>query len=243
MPDPQRSPRRALAIAHHHDYDPGVVGERLEHHGFVLQLAAREDADPYPPPADVDIVVALGSAWMVGDERTRREVMAEQAFLRAAVAEGVPVLGICFGAQQLAAALGGTVQRSPAPEIGWVVVDTDDAGAVPPGPWMQFHDDAVSPPPGAEVVARNDVCVQAFRLPGVLAVQFHPEVTPATVDQWLVDGGAARAAEEGIDVAGLRSRTAALTPAARASAHQLVDTFLRTCPDRRAGAAVHRKSP
>ncbi len=116
--------RRALAISHHDDYLPGLVGEVLADHGVELVLRAREDDHAYPDPRDIDLVVPFGSVWSVHDPDLERHVAAEQAFLRACDAAGTPVFGVCFGAQQLAAALGGAVHRLTTPEIGWYEVRT-----------------------------------------------------------------------------------------------------------------------
>ena len=96
----------------------------------------------------------------------------------------VPVLGICFGAQALAAALGGSVHRLAKPEIGWVTVETRDPDRLPAGPWMAWHEDGFTLPPLAYELPSNAFGVQAFCHCRHLAVQFHPEVTPAIVADW-----------------------------------------------------------
>ena len=108
-------------------------------------------------------------------------------WLRTADAVALPVLGICFGAQALAAALGGCVLRNAQPEVGWVTVESNDAEHVPSGPWLAWHEDGFTLPPLAYELARNAFGVQAFCHCRHLAVQFHPEVTPAIVDAWAVN--------------------------------------------------------
>jgi GMP synthase-like glutamine amidotransferase len=102
-------------------------------------------------------------------------------------AAGVPFLGVCFGAQVLCTALGGVVEASPTYELGWVEVQTDDPARVPAGPWFTWHGDRCLVPDDVSVLARNDVCVQAFASGRSLGVQFHPEVTADVVRTW-VDG-------------------------------------------------------
>jgi GMP synthase-like glutamine amidotransferase len=135
----------------------------------------------------------------------------------------VPVLGVCFGAQSLAVALGGSVVRAARWERGWMAVATDDPDLVPSGPWFQWHEDAILPPPGATVVARTDLCVQAFTIGPHLAVQFHPEVTDIQVASWATDAEDPQRDE-------LVARTRAELPAARARAAALLDRFLARVP-------------
>ena len=111
-------------------------------------------------------------------------VAEEIEWLRAADAAGLPMLGICFGAQALASALGGSVHRLPKPEIGWVTVETRDADRLPAGPWMAWHEDGFTLPPLAYELASNAFGVQSFCHCRHLAVQFHPEVTAAIVADW-----------------------------------------------------------
>jgi GMP synthase-like glutamine amidotransferase len=160
--------------------------------------------------------VALGSERSVHaspDGWIAREV----AFLREAHEAGVPVLGICFGAQALAAALGGAVARAPRREIGWVDIE----GAAPvAGRWFTWHEDAFSAPPGARVLATNPLGTQAFALGRSVGVQFHPEVDGAIVDDWLRTGRDAVP-----DPAPLRRETAARIDDARERAFALFDAF------------------
>jgi GMP synthase-like glutamine amidotransferase len=123
---------------------------------------------------------AEGSAY----DDTLPWLAAERAALDRALAVGVPILGICFGAQHLARALGGVVAPADRAEVGWLDVETLAPELVPPGPWLQWHRDAFTLPPGAELLARSPVCAQAFRLGPHLGVQFHPEVTPAIALDW-----------------------------------------------------------
>jgi GMP synthase-like glutamine amidotransferase len=106
-------------------------------------------------------------------------------YLAAAHDAGVPVLGICFGAQALAAALGGTVSRAPETEIGWIDVAGDNGFG---GPWFTGHEDVFTLPPGAGELARAASGPQAFAVGASVGLQFHPEVTQAIVDEWLAGG-------------------------------------------------------
>jgi GMP synthase-like glutamine amidotransferase len=154
-------------------------------------------------------------------------VLPEIEQLRKADAAGVPVLGICFGGQLLALAHGGSVARSAGPEIGWADVHSDDTALVPGGPWFQWHYDRWRLPPDATELARNPAASQAFVLRRNLALQFHPELTAASLNGWLANGGAADAEAQGIDVGELVSRTAREAADAGRRAAALVDGFLR----------------
>jgi GMP synthase-like glutamine amidotransferase len=134
------------------------------------------------------------------------------------------VLGLCFGAQALAAAMGGDVARLPRPEIGWVRVD-DAAGPVSHGPWFAWHEDGFTVPPGARPLGHSSTGPQAFAAGPHLALQFHPEVTPAIVDGW-VDTGGRQLADEALDPEALRDETARWAPAAREAALGLFDRWL-----------------
>jgi GMP synthase-like glutamine amidotransferase len=130
-----------------------------------------------------DRVVTLGSEHAADDDAVAWQAV-EQGALRAAVEGDVPVLGICFGGQALARALGGGVRRAARPEIGWVSIGSLD-GEIDDGPWFEWHRDEILPPDGAQVLARNASGVQAFRLGPHVGLQFHPEVDAAIVDAWL----------------------------------------------------------
>lgn len=215
----------ALVVANAADTDAGYVGERLVERGYALRTRLRDSGELSSDVTGIAAVVLLGSEWSVHSPVDPAALAAECALVRRAGAAAVPVLGLCYGAQVLAHALGGTVAPAARPEVGFVEVTTEDADLVPAGPWAQFHLDAVAAPPGARVVARNGFGAQAFVLPGVLAVQFHPEVRPHTLDGWsrrfpelLVTAG--------LDRESLVAEAREREPAVRSAACALVDAFL-----------------
>lgn len=227
---------RALVIQHDHMSPPGPVGERLVDHGYDLVLHTVVPEDAYDRPGvestlpeltDFDVVVPMGSPWSAYDHALIGSwVLPELDALRRADDVGVPVLGICFGGQLLAAAHGGSVTRSPEPELGWVTVESDDDRLVPAGEWFQWHFDRWTRPVDALEVARNAAASQAFVLRRNLAVQFHPELTSTMLAGWIGNGGAADLATAGIDADRLVDATRARDEESRRRAHRLVDGFL-----------------
>ena len=227
---------RALLIQHDHICTPGFVGERLLDRGIdlVVHQVVREDRflSPnveieFPDPTDFDAIIPMGAPWSVYDhEAIGTWVPAELTMLRDAHQHEVPVLGICFGGQMLAAAHGGSVARSAAPEIGWVNVDSDDESLVPSGIWFQWHYDRWQLPKHAQEVARNANSSQAFVLGRNLAVQFHPEMTSEILTSWIATGGAAEIDQFGMELETLVRQTAENDVSNRERAHRLVDQFL-----------------
>ena len=231
------TPRRALVVHHDPNSLVGLVGEALVRRGaeIVEHQVCRTPLSPvgspeFPDPTGFDAVVVLGSRWSVYDPACAHWVGPEQAMLRAADAAGVPVLGCCFGGQVLAAALGGTVAPTDHPETGWLdvgphVVDGPDHGLVAPGPWLQWHGDAFTVPPGATELARTEAGPQAFVLRRNLGLQFHPEADRAVLEGWLVDDEH-ELVEAGIDPQPLLDDADRLGPEVGPRAHALVDRFL-----------------
>ena len=227
---------RALLIQHDHICTPGFVGERLLDRGFdlVVHQVVREDRflSPnveieFPDPTDFDAIIPMGAPWSVYDhEAIGTWVPAELTMLRDAHQHEVPVLGICFGGQMLAAAHGGSVARSAAPEIGWVNVDSDDESLVPSGIWFQWHYDRWQLPTHAQEVAHNANSSQALVLGRNLAVQFHPEMTSEILTSWIATGGAAEIDQFGMELETLVRQTAENDVSNRERAHRLVDQFL-----------------
>jgi GMP synthase-like glutamine amidotransferase len=163
----------------------------------------------FPDPTRYDVIVPLGSRWSVHDRALQNTwVGTEMQMVRDATAAGVGVLGVCFGGQLVAQALGGTVARSPRAEIGWYEVDSD-AAFIAEGPWFQWHSDRWTTPPGATEIARNANAPQAFVAGSALALQFHPELDGPLLEQWLADDQDGEVARIGVDVDELRARTTA----------------------------------
>lgn len=228
---------RALFVQHDHASPVGPVGARFVQHGFELDeltvVPEERFSSPgvsvdFPDPTAYDVVVPMGSPWSVYDvDLVGSWTLPELEFLRDAQAAGVSVLGICFGGQALAAALGGEVVRAEASEIGWHRVTTSEPELVEEGPWFQWHHDRWLPPPGARTIARSAVSDQAFVLGSSLAVQFHPELTPEMLRGWLDNGGAAYLEAHSQDVDALVAQTRDLAEASEQRAHRLVDRFLQ----------------
>ena len=217
---------RALLIANAVDADPGFVGERFRHHGYAFSECHREHPDEWPDLDGHDLVLLLGSEWSVYWPHVAHPVAVESAVAREAQRRGIPQFGICYGSQLLAHALGGTVERAREPEIGWYDVVTDVPELVAPGPWMQWHSDIVTVPPGAEELARSAVGPQAWRIGRTFATQFHPEATETMITRWAGGGGAAELERFGGTVDGLLADTRANVGTSREHAEQLVDWFL-----------------
>lgn len=219
---------RVVVVRHHEEDSAGFIGAAFEAHGARLSTILFPKEGPLPDLNGVAHIVLLGSTSSVYDEGEARAWIEEElAWLRRADAAGVPVLGICFGAQMLAAAFGGTVEHAGRQEIGWVTVGTEDPDLIPPGPWLEFHHDRCLPPAEATVLAHNDLGVQAYRLGRHLAVQFHPEVDGDQFRLWLNAGGRAEIEANGQDPGAMLAETVAEEPGAAARADRLVASALR----------------
>ena len=121
--------------------------------------------------------------------------------------------------------LGGRCYRADTSEIGWLPVRTRDPELVPEGPWFQWHFDTFTAPEGATVLAETDLGPQAYVIGRSLGVQFHPEVTPAIMEDWVrvyrheLDG-------DGVDPDALLQETYDRAASAHDSSRRLLDTYL-----------------
>jgi len=219
---------QVVVVRHHEEDSAGFIGAAFEARGARLSTVLFPKEGPLPDLGGVAHIVLLGYTGSVYDDGEARAWIDEQlAWLRRADAAGVPVLGICFGAQMLAAAFGGTVEHAGREEIGWVMVDSEAPELIPPGPWLEFHHDRCLPPPHATELARNDLGVQAYRLGRHLAVQFHPEVDGDQFRLWLDAGGRAEIAANRQDPDAMLAETIAAEPGAATRAGRLVASALR----------------
>lgn len=194
---------RVLFVQHQADCPPGLVGDRLVELGHRLDVVDPRSA--LPDVTGYDLVVPLGSEDSAADESVPY-LRAEWALLDAAIAAGIPVFGICFGAQLLCRVLGGTVGLAPGgPEVGWMTVQVDEQvdgqvdgpDQVLAGPWLSWHHDALVPPAGS-ALAHSAAGNQTYVVGRNVGVQFHPEATPEAAAAWAV-GDAATLKQLGID--------------------------------------------
>jgi GMP synthase-like glutamine amidotransferase len=227
---------RVLFVQQDHVTSFGYVGEAFAARDFDVEtvqvVPAEHFAVPsvsvvFPDPLEYDVVIPLGAPWSVYDAATIGAWVGEElGFLRAAHDGGVPVLGICFGGQALAAALGGAVELSPEPELGWTIVESSEPDLIEAGPWFQLHQDRWRLPPGAREVATTGIASQAFILGRSMGVQFHPELTPDILQAWLDSGDGDYLLAHGVDPDALMLVTRAEAEKARERAVRLVDRFL-----------------
>ncbi len=183
-----------VVLQHHPATGPSaftpVLDQRPELAWRLVDVAA---GDPLPAPDEAAGLVVLGGPMGVPDRAEHPWMDAELALLTAAVDAEVPVLGVCLGAQLLATALGGAVERREVPEIGYLPLARTDAGRAdavaagwPDGAAMLFshEDEVVALPTGALPLLTGSQGVPAWRSGSAHAVQFHPEVTAAQLGEW-----------------------------------------------------------
>jgi GMP synthase-like glutamine amidotransferase len=206
-----------LVIEHSPADTAGRLGDWLADAGLLLDVRQPYAGDALPTLAGYAALLVMGGSVGAHDDEAAPWLPETRDLLRDAVRDGVPVLGICLGAQLLAAALGGQVRIAPdGPEIGPGLVAKRDVAAedrifrrVPFSPdVLHWHYDVVAElPPGATGLASSTRYPhQAFRV-GELAwgLQFHVETTPETVRQWVVED-ALRLAELGYDLPAAAAR-------------------------------------
>ena len=235
---------RAALVANREDVDPGLVGRALRRHGYSFTEFLREDHEEWLPVADFDLVLALGSNWSTYWDHVAAPVLAEQKLLREAMQRDIPILGICFGAQQVAAVLGAEITKAQSPEIGWgQVFATSEAKSETPvaltsGPWMQWHYDRFSVPSGVTVLADSPVGPQAMVVGRTLAVQFHPEATETIVSHWSSGTGAEELEAAGLSKVELLSETRFQVEGAELRCDELVDWYISTIAQRHMGSPL-----
>ena len=216
---------KPILIRQHEEMTPpGLLVDWLRERGIPFKVhpswhRAAPDLTSY------SFVASLGSPYGPNDTH-ETAVVEELKLIEAAVESELPVLGLCFGGEALSAVLGGRVERAPVPELGWREIQTDDPVAVPAGPWLEWHYERFTTPPGAVELARTADAVQAFRFGPHLGVQFHPEATVDIVSHW-ASMNAKRLAELGIeDGTALLAASPERKAAAKAAAFRLFEAFL-----------------
>ena len=227
---------RVLFVKQDHASPSGLVGDAFTSLGWdaseliVVPESRYHSPDVqvvFPSAAAFDALVFYGAPWSVYDTRAIGTwINDEIAFARSAITLGVPVLGICFGGQMLAAAVGGSVSPAPAPEIGWISLSTSAPDLIEAGPWFSWHFDRFALPPGVDVIARTSAANQAFSVGRSLGLQFHPEVNTEVLEAWLATDGEAQLAELGLAAAPLLAQTRRQTAAATARAESLIRRFV-----------------
>ncbi len=184
-----------LVIKHVDCEGLGIWEEFCREDGIGVEVVALHRGDSLPPPGEFQGVISLGGPMNVYEEGAYPFLKMEDRFIRQALVEGIPFLGLCLGGQLLAKALGGLVARNPVTEIGWYRVSLNDMGERDPlfaglpesFTVFQWHSDTFYPPIRAVPLASSQNCEnQAFRFRGfAYALQFHLEVTPAMITEWV----------------------------------------------------------
>lgn len=160
--------------------DLGYLGQALERGGISFRYVEAEALSGEGPQLTADPLVVLGGPMGAYDLENHPYLTGEIELIRQRLHERRPVLGICLGAQLLAAAAGARVYPgAPGVEIGW-------AGFPRRFTTFHWHGDTFDLPNGAAVLARSDRYIQAFRLGAhAYGVQFHPEVVPGQLERWI----------------------------------------------------------
>jgi len=229
---------RALFIEHDHISLGGPIWRSLEKHGYEIERFLIVPESNYDSPNitttfpnfnEYDLLVPMGAPYgAYEDDRIGNWLQPELEKLKQAHNDGIPILGICFGGQLMARALGGSVARAPKAEVGWIEIESDDKTLIPTGPWFAYHWDSWMTPKGATEIAKTDSANQAFVMGRTLALQFHPEVDPEVLEAWLSrESGCVEITGEGVDLDLLRKETLEQEIGSNKRAAELVDAFLR----------------
>ena len=181
-----------VTIIQHVPYEgPGAIRQWAEQAGYPLEILNPSDlGDSLPLPK---ALILMGGPMSVHDTDEYPWLVVEKRYLTRVLEAGIPVLGICLGAQLIADGLGGQVVRAEQPEFGWWPVTTTEIGQQ--APWtlpdtltpLHWHGEQVILPPGATLLASSPACSAQIFTVGetVLGLQCHLEATSQTVAELL----------------------------------------------------------
>ena len=176
---------RAHVLQHVPFEDIGSMALWLAERGVDVSYTRFFENAALPSLNGIDLIIAMGGPMSVNDESTLPWLQPEKLFVREAVMKGLPVLGVCFGAQLIASALGARVYRNTQKEIGWFPIEATPS--VPNTfrfpdicPVFHWHGETFDLPSGATCLAKSAACEnQAFQIgERVIGLQFHLETTP-----------------------------------------------------------------
>lgn len=230
--------RVAEIITHVPFEGPGTLGEALVRAGFELRTwdASTDDLAAFDP-MQPDLLVVMGGPIGVYEQCAYPFLRDEIRLLSERMAARLPTIGICLGAQLMAAALGADVfPGTNGKEIGWTALVPADGATNCPGfgsflasgvKVLHWHGDTFDLPQGAALLASSPAYQnQAFAVGAtVLALQFHPEVTSLELERWFV-GHACELAQAGISVARLRADSRENSPALEEAAARFWQQWL-----------------
>ena len=230
--------RRLLVFQHVSFEILGTLHPLLKTRGFRIRYA-NFGRHPHAQPeiTRYNGLVVLGGPMNVDDLERHPHLGMEVALIQQAIEQGLPVLGICLGAQLIAKALGAPVHANGGKEIGWYEVSPTPAAKDDPLFWdfgegekiFQWHSDIFALPAGAVQLATSRTCPhQAFRYgTNVYGLQFHLEVDERLIERWLtVPVHCAELAEGRIDPAVIRHETTLYLPRARHLSDQVFGRFI-----------------
>jgi GMP synthase (glutamine-hydrolysing) len=223
-----------LAVRHVAFEDLGLLAPLVSARGYEVRYC---DAgiDPFDAGAllAADLLIVLGGPIGVYERDTYPFIADEIAGVAARIDANKPILGICLGAQMMAAALGARVAPGPVKEIGYAPLTLSAAGKdsvlapLAGSPVLHWHGDNCDLPAGCTCLASTAHCpVQAFvRNPTQLALQFHLETEPERLEAWLV-GHTVELGGAGIDPRTLRQQARALGPELRERGRAVLAAWL-----------------
>jgi GMP synthase (glutamine-hydrolysing) len=226
--------KTCLAVRHVAFEDLGLLGPLVSSRGYGVRY---HDAGVQPIDAATllapDLLIVLGGPIGVYETDTYPFITDEVAAIAARLQSGKSTLGICLGAQMLAAALGARVAPGPTKEIGWAPLQLTAEGEKSPllplrdVPVLHWHGDNCELPSGCTRLASTQHCpVQAFAAgPAQLGLQFHLETEPARFETWLV-GHTVELAKAGIDPRTLRDQARASGATTREAGQKVLSAWL-----------------
>ena len=225
---------RVLSITH--EAGPTGGGGTFEQHavdrGDELTVWVTPQQTVAGEPRDFDAIMVFGGAMHPDQDAEHPWLPDETDFMRRALDDGVPMLGVCLGAQLIARAAGSWIGRGEVGEVGWHEVELTPEGVADPVigaafptrfDAFQWHYYTWELPLGAELLAANGAARQAYRLgERTWAVQFHPEVNGVMLDHWFTFGES----ELPVPKATLEAETEALLPSWMERGNALAEAFL-----------------
>lgn len=224
--------KNAVAICHVAFEDAGTLGPVLEERGIGLTYL-QAGVDDLSAAKAADLVLVLGGPIGVYEIDRYPFLKDELTIIEAVVKNGTPVVGICLGAQALAAVLAARVYPGEQKELGWDRLSLTEEGKASPLGLLEglhilnWHGDTFDLPAGATRLASTAITPnQAFSYgPNVLALQFHVELPERDMERWLI-GHTLELANSNVDLAQMREETARYAPPTNAASRKLFNDWL-----------------